>query len=181
MMRGAFANVRLRNLMTPDLEGGMTRVDGESDPVTIFEAAEMYRRRGIPLVVIAGEEYGCGSSRDSAAKGTALLGVRAVIARGFERIHRSNLIGMGVLPCQFTGSDSAHTLGLDGTETITIEGLKNPVTPRSTVRMVAVKPNGAAAEARLLVRIDSSTEATYFRHGGVSRYMLRKVLFHPQQ
>jgi aconitate hydratase A / 2-methylisocitrate dehydratase len=177
MIRGTFANVRLRNSMTPEVEGGVTRLDGQSDIVSIFDAAESYRARGTPLVVIAGNEYGCGSSRDWAAKGTALLGVRAVIARSFERIHRSNLIGMGVLPCQFMEAGSAQTLNLDGTETIAIEGLDDPVLPRSQARLVAVKPDGTRVTAPLLVRIDSAMEAEYFRHGGMPHYMLRKILF----
>jgi aconitate hydratase len=178
MVRGTFANVRLRNLMLPGSEGGVTRVVPTGEVMPIFDAAEEYRRRGTPLVILAGEEYGTGSSRDWAAKGTWLLGVRAVIARSFERIHRSNLIGMGVLPCQFLPGESAQTLGLDGSETITIEGVEGAIAPRSRMRMTATKPDGSVISAELLARIDSAIETEYFRHGGVPKYVLRKLLFH---
>lgn len=177
MIRGTFANVRLRNLMVPGTEGGFTRIAGSDIPVTIFDAAEHYRASKTPLVLFAGEEYGSGSSRDWAAKGTFLLGVRAVIARSFERIHRSNLIGMGVLPLQFIGSDSAETLGLDGTETISIAGMTHPVAPRSTLQLVIDRADGTSLSRDVLVRIDSTIESEYFRHGGVPKYVLRKLLF----
>jgi aconitate hydratase len=177
MVRGTFANVRLRNLMLPGSEGGVTRVMPDGETMSIFDASEVYRAAGTPLVILAGEEYGQGSSRDWAAKGTFLLGVRAVVARSFERIHRSNLIGMGVLPCQFMAGENAQTLGLDGSETVSIEGMEGAIAPRSTVTMVATKPDGSVIRAELLVRIDSAIETEYFRHGGVPKYVLRKLLF----
>ncbi len=177
MIRGTFANVRLRNALVPGTEGGFTRIDGTGERQNIFDASRIYRERSTPLVVIAGKEYGCGSSRDWAAKGTAFLGVRAVIAQSFERIHRSNLVGMGVLPCQFNPGDSAASLGLDGTESISIEGLEHPPHPGSDARLVATKPDGTRIEATITVRIDSTMECEYFRHGGMPSYLLRNILF----
>jgi aconitate hydratase len=177
MVRGTFANVRLRNLMNPEKEGGFTRLQPSGELMTIYDAAEDYRRRNVPLVIFAGEEYGTGSSRDWAAKGTFLLGVRAVIARSFERIHRSNLIGMGVLPLQFLPGQNAETLGLDGTELITLDGSGGRVGPKSEVGLVATKPDGMVLRATLLARIDSEIEADYLVHGGLPQYVLRKLLF----
>ncbi|GGE43581.1 aconitate hydratase [Agaricicola taiwanensis] len=177
MVRGTFANVRLRNLMLPGSEGGVTAMQPSGEVMSIFDASEAYRKTATPLVILAGEEYGQGSSRDWAAKGTFLLGVRAVIARSFERIHRSNLIGMGVLPCQFMPGESAQSLGLDGSEVISIDGMTEEIAPRSILRMTAVKPDGSVISADVQARVDSAIETEYFRHGGVPKYVLRKLLF----
>src|SRR5690606_20833780 len=169
MIRGTFANIRLRNQLAPGTEGGYTRdFTQEGGPVTtIYEAAVNYQNAGVPLVVLAGKEYGSGSSRDWAAKGTALLGVRAVIAQSFERIHRSNLIGMGVLPLQFPEGESAASLGLTGEETFDILGIEelNSGTTPSTVTVRATAPDGRTTEFQAVVRIDTPGEADYYRHG----------------
>jgi aconitate hydratase len=175
MIRGTFANIRLRNQLAPGTEGGFTRDFTRDDaPVTtVFEAAQAYQEAGIPLVVLAGKEYGSGSSRDWAAKGTALLGVKAVIAESYERIHRSNLIGMGVLPLQYPQGQNAESLGLTGEETFSIEGvtaLNDGTTPR-TVKVTAGDQTFDAT-----VRIDSPGEADYYRHGGIMQYVLRNLL-----
>jgi aconitate hydratase len=178
MIRGTFANIRLKNLLLDGVEGGFTRDftrDGEQ--TTIYDAAQSYAAAGTPLVVLAGKEYGSGSSRDWAAKGTSLLGVRAVIAESYERIHRSNLIGMGVIPLQFPQGDSADSLGLDGTETFTITGitgLNEGSTPR-TVRVVASRDGGDAVTFDAVVRIDTPGEADYYRNGGILQYVLRSL------
>jgi len=174
MMRGTFANIRLRNLMAPGTEGGVTVHVPTGEQLSIYDAAMRYKAEGIPLVVIAGREYGTGSSRDWAAKGTMLLGVKAVIAESFERIHRSNLIGMGVLPLQFQTGQNAASLGLTGKEAFEITGLTQA--GAKTVSVVATPPNGAKAikfEAR--VRIDTPKEAEYYRHGGILQYVLRQL------
>jgi aconitate hydratase len=177
MIRGTFANIRLRNELVPGTEGGFTRVlPGGTETVTIYDAAQEYAASGTPLIVIAGKEYGSGSSRDWAAKGTVLLGAKAVLAESYERIHRSNLIGMGVLPLQFAEGDTAATLGLDGTETYTITGLsgQDDVPEQVTVR---VQPDeGEAREFTAVVRIDTPTERDYYRHGGILQYVLRQRL-----
>ena len=177
MIRGTFANIRLRNRLLDGVEGGYTRnlLTGEQE--SIFDASQAYQAAGIPLVVLGGKEYGSGSSRDWAAKGTALLGVKAVIAESFERIHRSNLIGMGVVPLQFPAGQSAESLGLDGTETFTITGLtalNEGTTPR-TVAVTAQKADGSAVSFDAVVRIDTPGEADYFRHGGILQYVLRQL------
>jgi aconitate hydratase len=174
MIRGTFANIRLRNQLAPGTEGGFTRdfTDG-SDVTTVYEAAVNYAEAGTPLVVLAGKEYGSGSSRDWAAKGTALLGVRAVIAESYERIHRSNLIGMGVLPLQFPDGESAESLGLTGEETFDITGIE-AMNEGSTPRTVTVRAGETEFEAR--VRIDTPGEAEYYRHGGIMQYVLRSLL-----
>jgi aconitate hydratase len=188
MIRGTFANIRLRNQLVPGVEGGFTRVflDGQGaqrgEPTTIYQAAMAYQAAGVPLVILAGKEYGSGSSRDWAAKGTALLGVRAVIAESYERIHRSNLIGMGVLPLQFPEGESAESLGLTGEETFDITGvvgLNEGETPREvTVRADGTESSGRASgttfQARL--RIDTPGEADYYRNGGIMQYVLRSLL-----
>ena len=185
MIRGTFANIRLKNLLLDGVEGGFTRdfTTESGDQAFIYDAAERYRAAGVPLVVLAGKEYGSGSSRDWAAKGTNLLGVRVVIAESFERIHRSNLIGMGVVPLQFPAGQTAHSLGLDGTETFSVEGvteLNNGVTP-STVRVVA-EPSEHSAPGKdtvtfdAPVRIDTPAEADYYRNGGILQYVLRSLL-----
>ncbi|MFC0541128.1 aconitate hydratase AcnA [Kutzneria chonburiensis] len=179
MIRGTFANIRLKNLLLDGVEGGFTRnflADGEQ--TTIFDASAAYIEAGVPLVILAGKEYGSGSSRDWAAKGTSLLGVRAVIAESFERIHRSNLIGMGVLPLQFPAGETAASLGLDGTETFDFAGvteLNNGSTPR-TVKVTAAKADGTTVEFDAVVRIDTPGEADYYRNGGIMQYVLRKMV-----
>jgi aconitate hydratase len=177
MVRGTFANIRLRNAMVPGVEGGVTRdVLGDGGVVSIHAAAERAQASGVPLVVLAGVEYGSGSSRDWAAKGTAMLGVRAVIARSFERIHRSNLIGMGVLPLEFLDGQDAVSLGLTGDETIGIEGVAAIADGiPETVRVTAVRPDGGASTFDARVRIDTPGEAEYFRHGGILPYVLRQL------
>jgi aconitate hydratase len=177
MMRGTFANIRLRNLMAPGTEGGVTVKLPEGTPMSIFDAAMAYAEEGTPLVILAGKEYGSGSSRDWAAKGTKLLGVRAVLVESFERIHRSNLVGMGVLPLQFLPGESAETHGLDGTEVISITGLE-PLNHGETVPRVAVhvtRENGETSTFEVRLRIDTPTEAEYFRHGGVLNFVLRQL------
>jgi aconitate hydratase len=172
MMRGTFANIRLRNQLAPGTEGGFTKKDGEE--TTIFEAAMDYASQDTPLVVLGGKEYGSGSSRDWAAKGTNLLGVRAVIAESFERIHRSNLVGMGVLPLQYPEGQSADSLGLTGDEEFTITGLAEPMNAGDLPREVTVKAGDKEFQAR--VRIDTPKEAEYFRHGGILQYVLRSLM-----
>ncbi|WP_278602118.1 aconitate hydratase AcnA, partial [Actinomyces naeslundii] len=177
MIRGTFANIRLRNRLLDGVEGGYTRnlLTGEQE--SIFDASQAYQAAGIPLVVLGGKEYGSGSSRDWAAKGTALLGVKAVIAESFERIHRSNLIGMGVVPLQFPAGQSAESLGLDGTEIFSITGLtalNEGTTPR-TVTVRAEKTDGSVISFDAVVRIDTPGEADYFRHGGILQYVLRSL------
>ena len=179
MIRGTFANIRLRNQLLDGVEGGFTRdftKDGEQS--SIYDAAQSYAEAGIPLVILSGKEYGSGSSRDWAAKGTALLGVKAVIAESYERIHRSNLIGMGVLPLQYPQGDDAESLGLDGTETFDISGvtaLNEGSTPR-TVKVVATKQDGSTVEIDAVVRIDTPGEADYYRNGGILQYVLRSLV-----
>ena len=176
--RGTFANIRLRNQLAPGTEGGFTRdFTAGGETTTVYEASVHYAAAGIPLVILAGKEYGSGSSRDWAAKGTALLGVRAVIAESYERIHRSNLIGMGVLPLQFPEGHNAESLGLTGEKTFDITGLAelNSAFP-STVH---VQAGDIGLDAR--VRIDTPGEADYYRHGGIMQYVLRQLLGAPQQ
>ncbi len=180
MIRGTFANIRLRNLMLKDIEGGYTIdfTDPNLETVTVYDASEAYAAKGIPLVILAGKEYGSGSSRDWAAKGTALLGAKAVIAESYERIHRSNLIGMGVLPLQFHEAVTADSLGLQGDEVFTIRGitaLNEGVTPRE-LDVEAVAADGRTVEFSALLRIDTPGEADYYRHGGILQYVLRSLL-----
>ena len=177
MIRGTFANIRLRNRLLDGVEGGYTRNFLTGEQESIFDASQAYQAAGIPLVVLGGKEYGSGSSRDWAAKGTALLGVKAVIAESFERIHRSNLIGMGVVPLQFPAGQSAESLGLDGTETFSITGLtalNEGTTPR-TVAVTAQKADGSEVSFDAVVRIDTPGEADYFRNGGILQYVLRQL------
>jgi aconitate hydratase len=175
MVRGTFANVRIRNLMVPGVEGGVTVHQPDGKRMTIHEAAEQYARERVPLVVLAGQEYGTGSSRDWAAKGTALLGVRAVVARSFERIHRSNLVGMGVLPCQFAEGTSAQSLGLDGSESYDLVGADGALSPRQRVTLAVRRKDGRTEEVPLTLRIDTGIEVEYFRHGGILPYVLRQI------
>ncbi len=176
MMRGTFGNIRLRNTLTPDYEGDFTIYHPTGETMRIFNAAERYHEDGTPLIVIAGKEYGTGSSRDWAAKGPMLLGVRAVIAESFERIHRSNLIGMGVIPLQFTNGESAQSLGLDGTETYTIEGVTGTVQPGATLTVTTTSKDGSAKTFNVLCRVDTAIEAEYYEHGGLLPYVLRQMI-----
>jgi aconitate hydratase len=175
MVRGTFANVRIRNLMVPGVEGGVTRHQPGGEQIGIYQAAERYRSEGIPLIVIAGKDYGAGSSRDWAAKGTRLLGVRAVLARGFERIHRSNLIGMGVLPCELPEGVSAQSLGLDGTERFDFT-LDGPLEPRRAARLEIQSRDGRKDSVPLVVRIDTPIEVAYVSAGGILPYVLERLL-----
>ncbi|MBX6350482.1 MAG: aconitate hydratase AcnA [Clostridia bacterium] len=174
MVRGTFANIRLRNRLAPGTEGGFTRHMPSGEEMTIFEAAERYRAEGVPLLVIAGREYGTGSSRDWAAKGTRLLGVRAVIAESYERIHRSNLVGMGVLPLEFRPGDSAASLGLDGSERYSLTGIRE-LRPRGRVLVRAEREGGGAVEFETIARLDTPVELEYYRHGGILLYVLRRL------
>ncbi len=173
MMRGTFANIRLRNEMAPGTEGGVTRHMPDGETMSIFDAAMRYREDGVPLIVIAGREYGTGSSRDWAAKGPSLLGVRAVIAESFERIHRSNLVGMGILPLLFPEGVTRKTLGLDGSETFDITGIAGGITPRMEVSCRIVRADGSSETVALICRIDTEDEVEYVRHGGILHYVLR--------
>ena len=174
MMRGTFANIRLRNELAPGTEGGVTRHLPDGEEMSIYDAAMKYAEEGTPLVVLGGKEYGSGSSRDWAAKGTNLLGVRAVIAESFERIHRSNLVGMGVVPLQYADGESAASLGLSGEEEFAITGLAEPLNAGELPRTVTVRADDKEFEAR--VRIDTPKEADYFRHGGILQYVLRSLM-----
>ncbi|MFQ5746884.1 MAG: aconitate hydratase AcnA [Gemmatimonadota bacterium] len=176
MMRGTFANVRLRNRLVPEVEGGFTRVLPDPDVVSIYDAAVAYRERGVPLIVLAGREYGTGSSRDWAAKGPRLLGVRAVIAASFERIHRSNLIGMGVLPLQFPAGLTYETLGLAGTETFDIEGIERGLEPGATLQVRARSDDGAERTFDVVARLDTEVDVEYYRNGGILQTVLRQLL-----
>jgi aconitate hydratase len=178
MIRGTFANIRLRNLLAPGTEGGFTRdfTKADAPTTTIYKASESYAAANTPLVILAGKEYGSGSSRDWAAKGTALLGVRAVIAESYERIHRSNLIGMGVIPLQFPDGQNAKTLGLSGEEVFTIIGLAGTDAPAREVQVAATDPQGHTRTFDAVVRIDTPAEADYYLHGGILPYVLRQLL-----
>jgi aconitate hydratase len=173
MMRGTFANVRLRNQMAPGTEGGWTQFQPGGEQMSIFDAAMRYQTDNTPLIVLAGKEYGTGSSRDWAAKGTTLLGVKAVITESFERIHRSNLIGMGVLPLNFINEQNAGSLGLDGSETFDIDGLGDGTAQQVTV--TATAPDGRQTTFQADVRLDTPKEVDYFRHGGILHYVLRQL------
>ena len=176
MVRGTFANIRLRNRLTPEMEGDWTIHQPSEEVMRIYDASEKYRSEEVPLIILAGKEYGTGSSRDWAAKGPMLLGVRAVIAESFERIHRSNLIGMGVLPLVFTDGQSATSLGLDGTETYDLLGVANSVTPSSTIEITATSKSGNVTKFNVLARIDTEIENEYYRHGGLLPYVLRQMM-----
>jgi aconitate hydratase len=178
MTRGTFANVRIKNLMVPGTEGGVTKyfTNGKGEEMCIFDAAMKYAEAKTPLVILAGHEYGTGSSRDWAAKGTRLLGVKAVIAASFERIHRSNLVGMGVLPLQFPDGTNTHSLGLDGSEKFSITGLSNSIKPGQQVALEIEKMNGEKGELPVKLRIDTPIEIEYYKHGGILRFVLRQLL-----
>jgi aconitate hydratase len=174
MMRGTFANIRIRNEMLPGVEGGVTRHLPSGDQLAIYDAAMRYQREGVPLVVIGGREYGTGSSRDWAAKGTMLLGVKAVVVESFERIHRSNLVGMGVLPLTFKDGTDRKSLGLTGEEVLDIIGLEN-LSPRMDLDLVIHRPDGTTDTVKLLCRVDTLDEVAYYRHGGILHYVLREM------
>ncbi len=176
MVRGTFANVRIKNLMVPGVEGGITLFQPEGRRMSIYDAAMKYQESGVPLIIFAGQEYGTGSSRDWAAKGTRLLGVRAVVAQSYERIHRSNLVGMGVLPCQFKPGVSAQTLMLDGSEVFDISGIENGVKPQQDVALVVHRIGREAEKVPLTLRIDTPIEVEYYQHGGILPYVLRQLL-----
>ena len=180
MMRGTFANIRIKNQMVKDeagnaVEGGLTIMQPSGERLSIYDAAMRYQAEKVPLVVFAGREYGTGSSRDWAAKGTKLLGVRAVIAQSFERIHRSNLVGMGVLPLVFEEGTSWQTLGVKGDETVTIHGLGDTLKPRQTLHAEIVSADGERRSVPLICRIDTLDELEYFRNGGILPYVLRQL------
>jgi aconitate hydratase len=176
MTRGTFANVRIKNLMVAPVEGGATKYQPDGEQMSIYDAAIKYQAENTPLVIFAGQEYGTGSSRDWAAKGTRLLGVKVVIAQSFERIHRSNLVGMGVLPCQFKEGTNAQSLNLDGTESFDLVGFEGRITPRQDVKLVIRRTNGEAEEVPLTLRVDTPIEVEYYRHGGILPYVLRQLL-----
>jgi aconitate hydratase len=182
MMRGTFANVRIKNLMIPPtadgsrVEGGITVHQPSGEQMSIYDAAMRYVADGVPTVVFGGEEYGTGSSRDWAAKGTQLLGVKAVVARSFERIHRSNLVGMGVLPLQFKGADGVDSLGIRGDETFDIEGIDGEIKPQQDVTLVIRRADGSEQRIAVLLRIDTAIEVDYYRHGGILPFVLRDLL-----
>jgi aconitate hydratase len=179
MTRGTFANVRIKNLMVPGTEGGVTKYfpnGGDGEQMSIFDAAMKYAEKKTPLVILAGTEYGTGSSRDWAAKGTRLLGVKAVVAASFERIHRSNLVGMGVLPLQFQDGTNAQTLGLDGSEKFSITGLSDSIQPGQEVKLEIQGTNGETKSVPVQLRIDTPIEIDYYRHGGILQFVLRQLL-----
>jgi len=176
MMRGTFANIRLRNQMAPGTEGGWTLHLPDKTQMTIYDGAMQYQKEGVPLLVLAGKEYGSGSSRDWAAKGPRLLGVRAVIAESYERIHRSNLVGMGVLPLQFREGDSAASLGLTGYETFDIDGIADGIKPGMFVAVRARSADGKDKTFQVAMRIDTPYEVQYYRHGGILHYVLRQLI-----
>jgi aconitate hydratase len=176
MVRGTFANVRIKNLMVPGVEGGVTIHHPSEERTSIYDAAMRYQSEGVPLVIVAGQEYGTGSSRDWAAKGTRLLGVQAVIAQSFERIHRSNLVGMGVLPCQFKDDTSAASLRLDGSERFDLLGIEDGIDPREEITLVIHRKSGAVEEVPVILRIDTPIEVDYFKHGGILPFVLRQLL-----
>ena len=176
MMRGTFANIRIKNEMVPGIEGGVTVHHPSGEQMTIYDAALRYQKENVPLVVFAGKEYGTGSSRDWAAKGTRLLGVRAVIAESFERIHRSNLVGMGVLPLEFTSGENRQSLGLTGSEVVTIKGISGEIKPRMSLPGTIQSSSGPDRQVEFLCRIDTEDEVDYFQNGGILQYVLRNLL-----
>jgi len=175
MMRGTFANIRLKNQMVPGVEGGFTIHYPSKKRMTMYDAAMKYKEDNVPLVIFAGKEYGTGSSRDWAAKGTVLLGVRAVITQSFERIHRSNLIGMGVMPLMFEEGTSWQSLGMKGDEQVTIRGLHGEIKPRQRLIAEIVSGNGTLKRVPLICRIDTLDELDYFKNGGILQYVLRQL------
>jgi aconitate hydratase len=180
MIRGTFANVRLKNKLAPGTEGGVTRHLPDGAPMSIYDASVMYKTEGVPLLVLAGKEYGSGSSRDWAAKGPALLGIKFVIAESYERIHRSNLVGMGVLPLQFQPGENPDSLGLNGEEIYDLEGLTEAIgkkfAPGTCVTVKAKKADGSVKSFQAIVRIDTPQEVLYYQHGGILQYVLRQLV-----
>src|SRR5207245_1178251 len=176
MTRGTFANVRIKNLMAPGTEGGVTKYQPSGEMMSIYDAATKYADHKTPLIVLAGQEYGTGSSRDWAAKGTALLGVKFVVAQSFERIHRSNLVGMGVLPLQFKEGVNTQTLKLDGTETYDVIGLGAGLKPQQALMLRITRANGKSETVPVICRIDTPIEIDYYRHGGILPYVLRQLV-----
>ncbi|RZV50936.1 MAG: aconitate hydratase, partial [Pseudomonadales bacterium] len=176
MMRGTFGNLRLRNMMVPGVEGPKTIHIPSGAQLSIYDTAMRYLQEGTPLVVIAGKEYGSGSSRDWAAKGSALLGIKAIIAQSYERIHRSNLVCMGVLPLQFKEGESAQSLGLSGNETFAITGIANGIEPRQTASVLVTRKDGSELTFETLVRIDAQAEVDYFVNNGILQMVLRQLL-----
>jgi aconitate hydratase len=180
MVRGTFANIRLRNSLAPGTEGGWTRHLPDGEVMSIFDASEKYQEEGVPLIILAGKEYGSGSSRDWAAKGPKLLGIRAVIAESYERIHRSNLVGMGILPLQFETDQTADTLGLSGHEFYTIEspkeGLSSRLSAGRRLTVTAETPGAGTKQFTTVIRIDTPQEALYYENGGILSYVLRQLL-----
>jgi aconitate hydratase len=175
MMRGTFANIRIKNQMVPGVEGGVTIHYPSGERLSIYDAAMRYKRENVPLVVFAGKEYGTGSSRDWAAKGTKLLGIRAVIAQSFERIHRSNLVGMGIVPLTFEDGSSWQSIGLKGDETVTIRGISTDLKPRKKLAAEIKMADGSMKQVPLLCRIDTVDELDYFKNGGILNYVLRQL------
>ncbi|MEM3952634.1 MAG: aconitate hydratase, partial [Nitrososphaerota archaeon] len=175
MIRGTFDNIRLKNLLTPDREGGWTIHFTTGEIVKVYEASRRYLEEGVPLLVIAGKQYGAGSSRDWAAKGPYLLGVKAVIAENFESIHRSNLVGMGVLPLQFEEGQNWRNLGLTGREVFDIEGIEEGLYPRKKLRVRARREDGTEITFNVIARLDNNIEVEYYKHGGILKYVLRKL------
>jgi len=176
MTRGTFANVRIKNRMADGKEGGFTKLQPDGKVMAIFDACQEYAKRGTGLIIFGGVDYGMGSSRDWAAKGTALLGVKAVVAKSFERIHRSNLLGMGVLPLEFPEGQGAEGLGLDGTEVFSLPGLGEKLQPREKLELVIQRADGRVDKTPLVARIDTLIEVEYYRHGGILPYVLRQLL-----
>jgi aconitate hydratase len=176
MMRGTFANVRLKNFLAPGTEGGVTVHLPDKKQMSIYDAAIQYQKEGVPLIVIAGKEYGTGSSRDWAAKGPRLLGIKAAIAESFERIHRSNLIGMGIVPLQFKAGENLKSLGLTGFEKFDVVGISAGLKLRQELTVKATSDDGKVTEFKVLCRIDTPAELDYYRHGGILEYVLRQLL-----
>jgi aconitate hydratase len=175
MARGTFANIRLKNQLAPGTEGGWTTFQPDGEQMSIYDASVKYREAGVPLVIIAGKEYGSGSSRDWAAKGPKLLGVRAVIAESYERIHRSNLVGMGILPLEFQPGETAATIGLTGHETLAITGVTS-LSTRATIGVSAKSADGSEKKFTAIARVDTPEEVAYYHHGGILTYVLRQMI-----
>jgi aconitate hydratase len=176
MTRGTFANVRIKNLMAPGTEGGVTIHYPDGEQMSIFDAALRYQEENVPLVILAGHEYGTGSSRDWAAKGTRLLGVKAVVAASYERIHRSNLVGMGVLPLQFLDGVTAQSLGLDGSQTFSLGGLSDAIQPGQQLKLEIQGKDRQLRYVPVKLRIDTPIEVDYYRHGGILPFVLRQLM-----
>ena len=175
-MRGTFANIRIRNEIAPGTEGGLTKLYPDDEVMSVYDASVEYQKRGVDLVVIAGKEYGTGSSRDWAAKGTKLLGIKAVIAESFERIHRSNLVGMGILPLQFANDINRKNLNLNGSELFTILNIEKGINPRDEIIVEIKYADGTLKKIKTICRIDTENEIEYYKNGGILQYVLRKMI-----